>query len=79
MLDAGFFAYMALESLPGSQFWDRFLWVFTSRPHRVRILRREHPPYLEVVPFKTVVGFTLFQIVYTLAVYGITWIPVGFE
>ncbi|GAQ87198.1 anion exchanger family protein [Klebsormidium nitens] len=73
----GFFAYMALESLPGSQFWDRCLWSFTSRPHRMRLLQKEHPPYLEVVPFRTIVAFTLFQVVYTAAVYGITWIPIA--
>lgn len=27
----GFFAFMALESLPGSQFWDRLLLLLTPR------------------------------------------------
>ena len=26
----GYFAYMAADSLPGSQFWDRLLLVFTD-------------------------------------------------
>ena len=32
----GYFAYMALESLPGSQFWDRILLVFTDPRIRAR-------------------------------------------
>ena len=31
----GYFAYMALESLPGNQLWERFLLLF-SDPHRRR-------------------------------------------
>jgi hypothetical protein len=26
----GYFAYMAADSLPGSQFWDRLLLIFTD-------------------------------------------------
>lgn len=32
----GYFAYMALESLPGSQFWDRILLLFTDPSIRSR-------------------------------------------
>ena len=32
----GYFAYMALESLPGSQFWERILLLFTDRCIRAR-------------------------------------------
>lgn len=32
----GYFAYMALESLPGSQFWDRLLLLFTDPRIRAR-------------------------------------------
>ena len=30
----GYFAYMSLESLPGSEFWDRILLVFTDKRRR---------------------------------------------
>ena len=32
----GYFAYMGLESLPGSQFWDRLLLLLTDRCIRIR-------------------------------------------
>lgn len=31
---AGYFAYMAIDSLPGNQFWERFLLVFIT-PQRL--------------------------------------------
>ena len=37
----GYFAYMALESLPGSEFWDRILLVFTD--HRKRCASSSPP------------------------------------
>lgn len=30
----GYFAYMSLESLPGSEFWDRILLAFTDKRRR---------------------------------------------
>jgi len=30
----GYFAYMAADSLPGSQFWDRLLLLFTDSRKR---------------------------------------------
>ena len=36
-------------------------------------LEAGHHPYLETVPFRTIVAFTLFQALYTGAVYGLTW------
>ena len=32
---------------------------------------------MESVPFKIIAGFTLFQLVYFLICYGVTWIPTG--
>lgn len=32
---------------------------------------------METVPFKTIVVFTLFQAVYLLVCFGITWIPIA--
>lgn len=43
----GYFAYMALESLPGSEFWERFLLLGTDKRKRcapVREGRARGPP-----------------------------------
>ena len=34
----GYFAYMALESLPGSEFWDRILLLLTDKHKRCVLL-----------------------------------------
>jgi hypothetical protein len=46
LFPAGFFAFMALESLPGSQFWDRTLLLLTDPACRAALLERGHAPYL---------------------------------
>ena len=51
-LSAGYFAYMALESLPGSQLWDRTLLLLTDPKRRAQLLERGHAPYLETVPVR---------------------------
>ncbi len=40
---------------------------------RYRLLEQSHAPYLEVMPFKVIVSFTLLQLGCLLGVYGITW------
>ncbi|KAA3481230.1 boron transporter-like protein [Gossypium australe] len=67
----GYFAYMAIDSLPGNQFWGRLLLLFIT-PAGVTSV---HAPYLETVPFKSILMFTLFQLVYFVACYGVTWFP----
>jgi hypothetical protein len=42
-----------------------------------RLLEQGHAPYVETVPFKAVAAFTIFQLIYLLMVYGITWIPIA--
>lgn len=42
-----------------------------------RLLEQGHAPWVEIVSFKAVAGFTIFQLVYLLVVYGITWIPIA--
>ena len=32
----GYFAYMAIESLPGNQFWERFLFIFIAPSRRYK-------------------------------------------
>ncbi|KAI3504591.1 hypothetical protein L1887_26194 [Cichorium endivia] len=73
----GYFAFMAIESLPGNQFWERILLIFTAPSRRYKVLEENHASFVESVPFKTVAWFTLFQTVYLLACFGITWIPIA--
>ncbi|XP_010251206.1 PREDICTED: probable boron transporter 2 [Nelumbo nucifera] len=73
----GYFAFMAIESLPGNQFWERILLLFTAPSRRYKVLEEYHATFVETVPFKTITTFTLFQTVYLLMCFGITWIPIA--
>ncbi|RXH96220.1 hypothetical protein DVH24_008724 [Malus domestica] len=73
----GYFAFMAIESLPGNQFWERILFLFTAPSRRYKVLEKNHGTFLEIVPFKTIVAFTLFQTAYLLLCFGLTWIPIA--
>lgn len=42
-----------------------------------RVLEDYHASFVETVPFKTIAAFTLFQTVYLLMCFGITWIPIA--
>lgn len=42
-----------------------------------RVLEQLHASYLEAVPFKQIAKFTLFQFVYFLICFGVTWIPIA--
>ncbi|GAA0143535.1 secondary carrier transporter [Lithospermum erythrorhizon] len=72
----GYFAYMALDNLPGNQFWDRFLLLFITPRRRFKVLEGVHMSFVDSVPFKHIATFTLLQFVYFLICYGMTWIPV---
>ncbi|WOK95134.1 hypothetical protein Cni_G03841 [Canna indica] len=73
----GYFAFMAIESLPGNQFWERILLLFTAPSRRFKVLEEQHATFVETVPFKTITFFTLFQTTYLLVCFGITWIPIA--
>lgn len=73
----GYFAFMAIESLPGNQFWERILLLFTAPSRRYKVLEKYHATFIETVPFKTIAIFTLFQTAYLLLCFGITWIPIA--
>ncbi|OVA20738.1 Bicarbonate transporter [Macleaya cordata] len=73
----GYFAFMAIESLPGNQFWERILLLFTAPSRRYKALEEYHASFIETVPFKAIATFTLFQTVYLLLCFGITWIPLA--
>ncbi|KAK7412858.1 hypothetical protein VNO78_04546 [Psophocarpus tetragonolobus] len=73
----GYFAFMAIENLPGNQFWERILLIFTAPNRRYKVLEEGHATYVETVPFKTVAVFTVFQTAYLLVCFGITWVPIA--
>ena len=73
----GYFAFMAAESLPGSQLWDRTLMLLTDPRRRYLFLEQGHAPYLEIVSFHTVAVFTVVQLAVVGAVYGLTWAGVA--
>ncbi|XP_027356894.1 probable boron transporter 7 [Abrus precatorius] len=73
----GYFGYMAIDSLPGNQFWERILLLFITPSRRYKTLEGSHASFVETVPFKTIAAFTALQIVYFLFCFGVTWIPIG--
>ncbi|XP_068651548.1 boron transporter 4-like [Aristolochia californica] len=73
----GYFAYMAIDSLPGNQFWERMLLLFVTPGRRYKVLEGDHASFVETVPFKITAAFTIFQLVYLLICFGVTWIPVA--
>ncbi|XP_068661629.1 probable boron transporter 2 isoform X2 [Aristolochia californica] len=73
----GYFAFMAIESLPGNQFWERILLLFTAPSRRYKVLEDYHATFVETVPFKTIAAFTIFQTTYLLVCFGITWVPIA--
>ncbi|XP_012437934.1 boron transporter 1 [Gossypium raimondii] len=73
----GYFAFMAIESLPGNQFWERILLLFTAPSRRYKVLKQKHATFVETVPFKTIAIFTVFQTIYLLICFGLTWVPIA--
>ncbi|KAL3824839.1 hypothetical protein ACJIZ3_020868 [Penstemon smallii] len=73
----GYFAFMAIESLPGNQFWERILFLITAPSRRYKVLEDYHATFLEAVPFRAIALFTLFQTFYLLLCFGLTWIPLA--
>ncbi|KAJ7973111.1 Boron transporter like [Quillaja saponaria] len=73
----GYFAFMAIESLPGNQFWERILLLFTAPSRRYKVLEEYHATFVEIVPFKTIAIFTIFQTTYLLICFGLTWVPIA--
>lgn len=42
-----------------------------------RVLERAHTSYVETVPFRLIAAFTMFEFVFLLVCFGVTWIPVA--
>uniref|UniRef100_M1CS41 Boron transporter n=1 Tax=Solanum tuberosum TaxID=4113 RepID=M1CS41_SOLTU len=72
----GYFAYMAIDSLPGNQLWERLLLLFITTGRRFKVLEGVHASFVESVPFRYIAIFTIFQFVYLLLCFGVTWIPI---
>ncbi|MCO5612548.1 hypothetical protein L7F22_066816 [Adiantum nelumboides] len=70
----GYFAFMAFESLPGNQFWERILLLFKTGHWRNEILKNMN---FKTAPFRIIAAFTMFQLTYLLMCFGITWIPIA--
>ena len=64
---------MALESLPGSEFWDRLQLFFTDKKSLPNLVRGQHNLYLDMVPLDVVLRFTAMQALGVGICYGITW------
>ncbi|XP_031282268.1 boron transporter 4-like [Pistacia vera] len=73
----GYFAYMSIDSLPGNQFWERMLLLFITPSRQYKILESAHASFVESVPYKYIIIFTLFQFGYFLVCFGVTWIPIA--
>lgn len=73
----GYFAFMAIDSLPGNQFWERLLLLFTGSSRRYKAFEQSHSSFLEAVPFKAIALFTVIQLGYLLSCFCITWIPLA--
>ncbi|KAI3967930.1 hypothetical protein MKX01_027113 [Papaver californicum] len=73
----GYFAYMAIDSLLGNQFWERMLLLFITPGRRYTIFEGVHASFVESVPFKHMARFTILQFIYFLICFGVTWIPIA--
>ncbi|KAI3970492.1 hypothetical protein MKX01_024139 [Papaver californicum] len=73
----GYFAFMAIESLAGNQCWERILLLFIAPCRRYKVLTDYHATFIETVSFRSIATFTIFQTVYLLLCFGITWIPLA--
>ncbi|KAG8375481.1 hypothetical protein BUALT_Bualt10G0104300 [Buddleja alternifolia] len=73
----GYFAYMAIDSLPGNQFWERIRLIFVPPGRRFKVMEGFYASFVERVPFKYIFMFTAFQFVYLMMCFGITWIPIA--
>ncbi|KAG6422223.1 hypothetical protein SASPL_118788 [Salvia splendens] len=72
----GYFAYMAIDSLLGIQFWERMVFLFVAPSRRYMVLEQFHASYVETVPFRHIAAFTLFEFLFLIVCFGVTWIPV---
>ncbi len=65
-----YFAFMAFESLPGSQLWERTLLLLTDPRRRYKVYEKPHVAFLETVPFSVIAWFTVLQVTIVGGIYG---------
>lgn len=46
-------------------------------PSSCRVLEEDHATFIETVPFKSIALFTVFQTLYLLVCFGLTWVPIA--
>lgn len=66
----GYFAYMSIAFLTGSEFWERLQLLITD-PRRRAPSQGGQPRYLRAVPMRTAFAFTLFQLACLLGVWAL--------
>ena len=69
----GFFIYMGLEALEGSQLWERIQLLFADKHELPRLLKTEEYSYLNGVAIGDVHKFTMLQLFGFAVCYGLTW------
>jgi hypothetical protein len=67
----GYFFFLALESLPSSQLFERFMFLLTDPRRRHLVFERPHAACLQTVPFKTIAGFTAIQITLVMGIWAL--------
>ncbi|MEW5319506.1 MAG: hypothetical protein WDW38_010651 [Sanguina aurantia] len=73
----GYFAYMSIAFLTGSEFWERLQLLITD-PRRRAPSQGGQPRYLRAVPMRTAFAFTLFQLACLLGVWAlVTFAGIG--
>ena len=65
-----YFAFMAFESLPGSQLWERTLLLLTDPRRRYKVYEKPHVAFLETVPYSVIAWFTVLQVTIVGGIYG---------
>lgn len=73
----GYFAYMAIYSLPGNQFWERILLLFIAPARQYRVLEGVHSSFFESVPSSTLLYLRSPNLLISVLCFGVTWVPIA--
>lgn len=65
-----------MELSPNSKLVARTKILLSTFDH-FRVLEEYHATFVETVPFKSIAIFTIFQTLYLLVCFGITWVPLA--
>lgn len=67
----GFFAYLALESLPTSQLFERAAFLLTDPRRRHMVFEKPHAACLQTIRTSTILGFTSIQILLVIGIWAL--------